>query len=311
MARANAALLPAIFTARSNASCGVDMYDTKKLLKVEHNILPKIEMTQEEKLDNLLPLVEFMADKMSEQIDPPKYADFADRLKKLMTQPESSIKSVNDLKDAAGVSYEMARRYTLGTAKPRDEKLQKLSEVFCVSAGFLDHGIEDAGKFDTVEKNKIKTKNKEKILQSARWVPVKSYSAMGLDGYYTDMGYEGNGGDGYIPSLTASPSAYAVKGTGVSMYPAVRDGWFLVCDPEAIPVTTEFVHVILKNGKSTIKEFLGFHGGYLHLLAVNGEQRLTFESSDVDCVVAVIDIVPPSRRVRDFPLMQTKDADLE
>ena len=33
------------------------------------------------------------------------------------------------------------------------------------------------------------------------WVPVKSYSKMGMDGYYTEMGYLGNGGDGYVPLL--------------------------------------------------------------------------------------------------------------
>ena len=62
---------------------------------------------------------------------------------------------------------------------------------------------------------------------SGGWVPVKSYSKMGYDGFYTEMGFLGNGGDGYVPSLTAGPNAYAVKGTGDSMYPAIRSGWYI------------------------------------------------------------------------------------
>ncbi len=59
-------------------------------------------------------------------------------------------------------------------------------------------------------------------------------------------GILGNGGDGYVPSLTAGPNAYAVKGTGDSMYPAIRNGWYVVCDPDAVPTPTEFVEVQLK-----------------------------------------------------------------
>lgn len=140
-----------------------------------------------------------------------------------------------------------------------------------------------------------------------RWVPVKAYSTMGMDGYFTDMGYEGNGGDGYVPSLTASANAYAIKGNGQSMYPAVRHGWFLVCDPDATPTPTEFVQVTFKNGKNTIKELIGIISGVLHLLSVNGNERYSFEMDTVEQVVAVTDIVPPSRHIQDYPLMPIKD----
>lgn len=141
-------------------------------------------------------------------------------------------------------------------------------------------------------------------LPKGGWVPVKSYSKMGYDGYYTEMGYGGNGGDGYVPSLTAGPNAYAVKGTGDSMYPAIRSGWYVVCDPDAQPTPTEFVEVQLKDGRRTIKEFISIVGEVLHLLAVNGEMRTTFEMDEVDSIVAVTDIVPPSRHVHDYPHLE-------
>ncbi|OUT24843.1 putative repressor protein from bacteriophage, partial [Acinetobacter nosocomialis P020] len=81
------------------------------------------------------------------------------------------------------------------------------------------------------------------IPSSKRWVPVKAYSKMGMDGYFTDMGYEGNAGDGYVPTHSAGPRAYGIKGTGDSMFPAIRNGWYVVCDPDADLVPNEFVQV--------------------------------------------------------------------
>ena len=121
------------------------------------------------------------------------------------------------------------------------------------------------------------------------------------------MGYVGDAGDGYVQSLTASSSAYAVRGSGDSMYPAIRSGWYIVCDPEAAPIPTEFVEVELKDGRRTIKEFIGITNDVLHLLGVNGEKRISIEMSDVQSINAVIDIIPPSRHVYKYPDIQTED----
>ena len=150
--------------------------------------------------------------------------------------------------------------------------------------------------------------NNYQLTRVGGWVPVKSYSRMGYDGFYTEMGYLGNGGDGYVPSLTAGPNAYAVQGTGDSMYPAIRSGWYVVCDPDAELTPTEFVEVRLKDGRRTIKEFIGIVNNLLHLLSVNGEKRMTFEMSEVEAIVAVTDIVPPSRHVQDYPEIRTEDS---
>ncbi|CNI59933.1 Uncharacterized HTH-type transcriptional regulator HI_1476 [Yersinia frederiksenii] len=66
-----------------------------------------------------------------------KYDDFAARLNLLMSKHEISVSNLAKL---SGVSYEMARRYTLGTAKPRDEKMLKIADHLNVSPAFLDYG---------------------------------------------------------------------------------------------------------------------------------------------------------------------------
>jgi transcriptional regulator with XRE-family HTH domain len=48
--------------------------------------------------------------------------------------------SVKQLSQAGQVTYEMARRYTLGTAKPRDEKLIRIAEWLNVPPAWLDYG---------------------------------------------------------------------------------------------------------------------------------------------------------------------------
>lgn len=139
------------------------------------------------------------------------------------------------------------------------------------------------------------------IVLNKRWVPVKAYSKMGMDGYFTDMGYDGNGGDGYIPTHSAGPKAFGIRGTGDSMFPAIRNGWFVVCDPDAEPVPTEFVQVCLKDGRCTIKEFVGINGGVLSLIAVNGGERLSFDMDEVESITAITDIVPPSQHKHEHP----------
>lgn len=80
---------------------------------------------------NLLPMVE-----------EPKYKDFSDRLNGVLAEKNVSV---TDLATISGVSYEMARRYTLGTAKPRDEKMLKIADQLSVSPAFLDYGIDASG----------------------------------------------------------------------------------------------------------------------------------------------------------------------
>ena len=134
-----------------------------------------------------------------------------------------------------------------------------------------------------------------------RWVPVKAYSKMGMDGFFTDMGYEGDGGDGYIPTRSAGDKSYGIKGTGDSMYPAIRNGWYVVCDPDAELTPTEFVQVCLKDGRCTIKELIGINNNVLNLLAVNGGERITFDMDDVESITAITDIIPPSQHKQDHP----------
>ena len=71
-------------------------------------------------------------------VEETKYKDFADRLNKSLQKHALGVKELSEL---SGVSYEMARRYTLGTAKPRDEKMIRIADRLSVSPAYLDYGV--------------------------------------------------------------------------------------------------------------------------------------------------------------------------
>lgn len=65
------------------------------------------------------------------------HIEFANRLNEAMKRVQFEM---IDLKNSSGVSYEMIRRYTLGIAKPREGKLQKIANALGVRASWLDYG---------------------------------------------------------------------------------------------------------------------------------------------------------------------------
>ncbi|EOH6046679.1 helix-turn-helix domain-containing protein [Acinetobacter baumannii] len=228
-----------------------------------------------------------------------------------------------ELAKIVGVSAPNVTGWEKDAYAPKADPLSKMAAYFGVSTSYITNGDESGPKLDSTVahlkvldieafKKKYNIPDSEDAVKfietpvkpfptQKRYVPVKAYSKMGMDGYFTDMGYEGNAGDGYVPTHSAGPRAYGIKGTGDSMFPAIRNGWYVVCDPDAELVPTEFVQVCLKDGRCTIKEFVGINGGVLSLLAVNGSERLSFDMDEVESITAITDIVPPSQHRQEHP----------
>lgn len=228
-----------------------------------------------------------------------------------------------ELAKIVGVSAPNVTGWEKDAYAPKADPLSKMANYFGVSTSYITNGDESGPQLDSnsaqlnildVEAFKKKynipdSEDAVKFVQTPvkpfpmqkRYVPVKAYSKMGMDGYFTDMGYDGNAGDGYVPTHSAGPRAYGIKGTGDSMFPAIRNGWYVVCDPDAEPVPMEFVQVCLKDGRCTIKEFIGIQNDVLSLIAVNGGERLTFNMDEVESITAITDIVPPSQHKQEHP----------
>lgn len=190
------------------------------LLKVEDNILPKIELVQLKIRGKLLPLVE--SEKRS-KVQTVKYQEFASRLKSLMEKNGSPIKTVNQLKDAIEVTYEMARRYTLGSAKPREEKMQVLAEKFNVDISYLDHGT-------GVEPN---TSNPFPI--AGRLIPVISWVQAGTWTSTEAVPADTQFNEWLPPNPKCGKNGYGLEVVGESMLPDFRPTDKIYVNPDFQP----------------------------------------------------------------------------
>lgn len=139
-----------------------------------------------------------------------------------------------------------------------------------------------------------------------KYVPVKGSAQMGDNGFWMELDYMGNGGDGYLEVNNASDTAYVIRAVGDSMFPAIRSGWYIVFDPSREACSGEYVHVVLKDGRNMVKEYVSCQHGIVNLISVNGMERISFSCEDVDVLNPFVEIQPPSRLRDDLELFNGK-----
>lgn len=129
---------------------------------------------------------------------------------------------------------------------------------------------------------------------SLRRVPVVGTAKMGPDGYYDEISAIAGAGDGFVEISTRDPGAYALRLRGMSMFPAIRDGWYVVISPSATPCEGEYVLLRLRDGRKMVKELLFRRNGAIEVMSVNGGERFRVELSELDDLQAVAAVVSPS-----------------
>ena len=248
------------------------------LLKVEDNILLKIELVQPKIQDKILPTVENGTSSMSD----PKYLDFSLRLKKLMDRDASKIKTVNQLKDAIGVTYEMARRYTLGTAKPREDKLKVLANALGVDISYLDHGI----KLD----NNV-THVTSKLIPVLSWVQAGTMtSVQAINPLEINE---------WLPPLSTDDpdGCFYLRVVGVSNFPTYVDGDYILVNPnyQVCDLLSEDLVVVRSSTDATFKKLVieSDERKYLQALNPNFQPNVIEFEEGMELVGLVIDAFRP------------------
>ncbi|MNR45842.1 hypothetical protein D3C85_1647360 [compost metagenome] len=80
------------------------------------------------------------------------------------------------------------------------------------------------------------------------------------------------------------------------MKPAIRNGWYVVVEPNAAIEPGEYVALQLADGRKMVKELLvRRRGGDIEVLSVNGEIRMSLHAGQVEKIHAIGAIVPPSK----------------
>ncbi|MDM1757169.1 MULTISPECIES: LexA family protein [Acinetobacter] len=249
-----------------------------KLLKVEYNILPKIELVQQKINSKILLRVE----NRLKPVKDAKHIEFANRLKKLMDADGSPITTVNQLKDAINVTYEMARRYTLGTAKPREDKLKELADKFSVDISYLDHGF-------TLDNNVVPIVSK--LLPVLSWVQAGEMTSVeAIDRSEIKE---------WLPPLSSDDpdGCFYLRVVGVSNFPAYIDGDYILVNPkfQVSDLLSEDLIVVRHNTDATFKKLIieSDERKYLQALNPNFQPNIIEFEEGMELVGLVIDAFRP------------------
>jgi transcriptional regulator with XRE-family HTH domain len=128
-----------------------------------------------------------------------------------------------------------------------------------------------------------------------RPVPVVGTAKLGENGYYEEISSIPGAGDGHVEHMSRDAQAYALRVRGSSMHPAIRDGWYVIVEPNAPPVTGEYVLVKLANGQRMVKELLIMRSDSIEIMSVNGGERRTIYRDELESVQAVKAVLGPSQ----------------
>ncbi|MDN0108938.1 S24 family peptidase [Yersinia rochesterensis] len=178
---------------------------------------------------------------------------------------KAQIDSVTELARRLQTNQPTLHRLISGEVKdPKYTTLKQIGDYFRVSPVALtenDLETEDA-------QNETGTTKKYISLRFSK-VPVVGNTQLGLGGNWSDMQYPMGRGDGYILWPTKDDDAYALKCVGDSMVPRIKEGEYVIIEPNHNYISGDEVLVVTKNEEVMVKTFLFERDGSCHLLSVN------------------------------------------
>lgn len=129
-------------------------------------------------------------------------------------------------------------------------------------------------------------------LGAASRVPVVGTAQLGDNGYWAELETPVGFGDGFVEIAVRDQNAYALRCRGDSMKPRIKDGEFVIVEPNQTPSPGDEVLVKAKDGRVMVKELLYIRDDTLHLLSVNETHgKLAIPLVEVDCMHLVTGIV--------------------
>lgn len=122
-------------------------------------------------------------------------------------------------------------------------------------------------------------------------VPVKGMAQLGDNGYWAEIEY----GEGYVATASLDKDAYAVRCKGDSMRPRIKDGEYVVLEPNQAISPGDEVLVKAKDGRVMVKEFVYEAQGKIYLLSTNETHgKISVERENIEHMHYVGWIAKPS-----------------
>ncbi|MDN6857253.1 S24 family peptidase [Pseudomonas sp. CAN2814] len=132
-------------------------------------------------------------------------------------------------------------------------------------------------------------------------VPVIGKAMLGTDGYFEAIDFPVGVGDGRLMVPSNDPNAYGLRVVGTSMTPRIKNGEYVLIEPNHPYVSGDEVMVRTASGQAMIKEFIYHRDGLYRFDSVNpGHPPLLIEEEKVDKIHYVGGILKSSRFVDDL-----------
>ncbi|WLH08305.1 XRE family transcriptional regulator [Pseudomonas lurida] len=127
-------------------------------------------------------------------------------------------------------------------------------------------------------------------------VAVVGSAKLGADGYFEALDFPTGHGDGYLHIYSDDPNAYGLRVMGDSMHPRIKNGEYVLIEPNKNYVTGDEVMVQTFDGRSMIKEFIYLRDGIFRFDSVNRDHSpLHLDQNEVSKVHLVGGILKSSR----------------
>lgn len=122
-------------------------------------------------------------------------------------------------------------------------------------------------------------------LGRAQRIPVVGTAQLGDNGYWAELETPVGFGDGHIEFAAKTSNAYALRCKGDSMKPRIKDGEFVIIEPDHPPIPGDEVLVRAKDGRVMVKELLYVRDDTLHLLSINESHgKLAIPIADIEVI---------------------------
>ncbi len=212
----------------------------------------------------------------------------ADRIKSIIDEAGGNISKVSA---AAGTTDEEVAAWLSGkTQQIGVDQAVALQEAFGINSVWLMLG---KGSRTTA----VRYNDAYEPIPVTGWrgVPVVGMAQLGDNGFWADVEYPVGHGDGFVDVPSKDKDAYALRCKGDSMRPRIKDGEFVVVEPNREIEPGDEVLVKSRDGRVMVKEFMYRRSGRVHLMSVNETHgTIAFADDEIEKMHYVGWIAKPS-----------------
>ena len=197
-----------------------------------------------------------------------------------------SVATVADLAKLIRVPQPTFHRLMAGENQdPKYTLLKRVADYFKITVSDL---VEKDLRNQSANNGNVSGNAKEVIFTR---VPVMGSAQLGSEGHWVAL----DNGDGFVNWPSQDPEAFALRCKGDSMKPRIKDGEYVVVEPNHGYLPGDEVLLVTRDEQVMIKTFLYQRDGAVLVMSVNEEHPpLRFPISDVVRIQYVAGIAKPS-----------------